>query len=142
MNRAFGEMEQSKLPVPELALGYARFFKALKFLGIFPYHFDEEKLQLCTLVGWRQRKSFSINVAIAILIFLKQLYLLQSSLFSQEVKICETTNARPDLMFRTMWFLGSLFLNSMFLLHVLHAKEFVLAVTAWLRHEHRVLGKF
>ena len=80
------------------------------------------------------------------LIFVKLLaqlfsHLLGDSLLSEEVNV-GGNHGRPDLMFRTMWFMGSLFLNSMFLLHVFYEKEFALAVTTWLRHEQLVICKF
>lgn len=51
---------------------YRKFFKVLKLLGIFPYHFDERQLKLCPLLRWREKKTFVPNVVIGVAIFLKQ----------------------------------------------------------------------
>ncbi|CAG7825188.1 unnamed protein product [Allacma fusca] len=115
------------------APGYPLYFGGLRKLGVFPY--DYQDLTMTTKVLTTGKKFYHLNILTAFLIVSKQLYLILLSLstFTNE-------GPHPDMMFRVMWFLGSLFLTSMFLVHILFPTEVARFISSYIRIENSILA--
>ncbi|CAG7828878.1 unnamed protein product [Allacma fusca] len=112
---------------------YSLYFGSLNKLGVFPYNYQERTMTATVLKTGKKFHHF--NILTAILILSKQLYLILLSLSTFRIE-----GPRPDLMFRLMWLLGSLFLTSMFLVHILFPKEVARFISAFVRIERNILA--